>query len=524
MSTSSSQQHYDVLIVGAGVSGIGAACHIKKSKALRNKTFAILERRNDVGGTWDLFRYPGIRSDSDMYTYGYKFRPWAQTNSTNKVLASGSEIKQYISDTVQEYDVEPSIQFGTKVVSCNYSSDTARWTMKAENEMTGDTKTYTAKFLINATGCYDHDQSYRPKFPGEDKFQGDIIEPQHWPEKYSYRNKKVVVIGSGATAISLVPAMAKDAAHVTMLQRSPTYIASIRSEDATMVQLSRFLPSRIVNYIGRARYIAQQKHTWWMSKNKTDELRQFLLDRVKKQLDGASDMKHFIPKYNPWDVRLGLAPDGDFFQVIRFGEASVVTDHIETFTNKGIKLKSGQELEADVIVTATGLNHQVLGGVDLTVDGRKVEVARQMLYKSVLFQDVPNAAMIVGYSNNSWTLKVDLAMEYLTRLLTYMDKNGYDQVIAKDDDDNGNGTNQMSDETILGCLKSNSWRRAASKLPKLGTCGPWKVGNDYSQDVKALRYGPITDDALHFSKVNSEKDRCRTDCFSQALPPKLYLH
>lgn len=479
-------QNFDVLIIGAGISGIGAACHLKRE--LPHKTFAILERRNAIGGTWDLFRYPGIRSDSDMNTFGFSFRPWTET----RVLSDGPSIKRYLEDTAREYDVFRHIRFGTKVTSAKFSTRDALWTIEAVDEKTGEKSTYTANFVIACTGYYNYDQGYQPEFPGEKNFKGLIVHPQKWPEDLDYTGKKVVVIGSGATAVTLVPAMAPKTAHITMLQRSPTYIVSIPSNDFLSETLRKFLPKSWVYQMARMRNVALQRLMYVLSKARPNAVRRLILGAAKQRLGDAVDIKHFSPKYNPWDERLCVVPDGDLFEVLKSGKASIVTDHIETFTEKGIQLKSGKELEADIIVTATGLNVELLGGVEVEVDGAKVPVPERVTYKAVLVEGVPNAAIIFGYTNASWTLKVDIACEYLCRLLKHMEKNNLRMVVPQAPAD------VKTNDTVMGSLSSGYIRRAADKLPRQGKSGVWKVTNDYLADSAMLKLLPITDDALKF--------------------------
>lgn len=479
--------HYDVLIIGAGISGIGAACYLRRE--LPNKTFAILERRNAVGGTWDLFRYPGIRSDSDMNTFGFGFRPWTET----RVLSDGPSIKKYVEDTAKEYDVMNKIRFGSKVTRASFSSKDALWTIEGETEKGGEKFTYTANFVIACTGYYKYDEGYKPDFPGEKNFKGQIIHPQKWPEDLNYTGKRVVVIGSGATAVTLIPAMADKTKHITMLQRSPTYIVSIPSTDMMSEGLRRFLPKTWVYQVARMRNVALQRLIFWLAKTRPSAIRRLILAGAKRQLGDSVDIKHFTPKYNPWDERLCVVPDGDLFNTLKSGKASVVTDTIETFTEKGIKLKSGQELEADIIVSATGLNVQLMGGVEVEIDGKKAPVTERVTYKAVLVEGIPNAAIIFGYTNASWTLKVDIACEYICRLLKHMDKNHHRLVVAHAPSD------VKTQDTVMGGLSSGYIRRAADKLPRQGTHGVWKVSNDYLSDTAMLRFGGIADDALEFT-------------------------
>jgi cation diffusion facilitator CzcD-associated flavoprotein CzcO len=491
------EQHLDVLIVGAGISGIGAACHLTRESP--GKTYAILERRQTMGGTWDLFRYPGIRSDSDMFTFGFNFRPWLET----KVLADGTSIREYVQDTAAEYGVEKHIRYGIKVLSANWSSAEARWTVEAVTEATGEPTRFTANFVMACTGYYNYDHGYRPDFPGQERFTGEVVHPQHWPDDLDYAGKKVVIIGSGATAVTLVPAMAEDAAHVTMLQRSPTYIVSLPAEDKISANLRRVLPASVVYKLARRRNIGIQRAIYALAKARPNAVRKLVLKGAERQLKGTSDLRHFSPKYDPWDQRLCIVPDGDLFKSIRDGKASIVTDRIESFTETGISLESGDELEADLIITATGLNVQLMGGATLEVDGSPVAVNQAVTYKGVLLEGVPNAAIVFGYVNASWTLKADIAAEYACRLINHMDAHGYTQVVAHAQEaDRGEGS-------VLAALNSGYVRRGNDHLPRQGTHGPWKVRNDYLRDVPVLRRAPIEDGILEFSRVRSAPKRAR---------------
>ncbi len=481
-------QHFDVLIVGAGISGIGAACHL--SRECPNKRVGIIERRKSMGGTWDLFNYPGIRSDSDMYTFGYNFRPW----TSPQTLADGPAIKQYVMDTARENGVDKKIHYGLKVTGAQWSSQAQQWTIETLREEDGKTASYTTNFLMICTGYYNYDKGYKPDFPGEKDFEGLVIHPQHWPENLDYSGKKVVIIGSGATAVTLLPAMADKTAHITMLQRSPTYMASLPAVDPMASRLMGILPDMMVYRIMRARNIALQRWSFVASRKFPKQARDLLLRLARRQLGKEVDMRHFTPSYDPWDERICAMPNGDFFKAVRGGRASVVTDRIKTFTREGILLESGQELKADIIVSATGLNLQFLGGMKLVIDG-KVRVPKEsMLYKSVLLEGVPNAAIVIGYTNASWTLRADLAAEYLCRLLNHMDKKGY--AVATPIDHEG----CRSDETIMGSLKSGYVRRAANEMPHQGKHGPWKLTHDYYRDIPMLRKDPIEDKYLNLTR------------------------
>ena len=487
------KQHYDVLIIGAGVSGIGMACHLKRE--CPGKRFAILERRQSLGGTWDLFRYPGIRSDSDMFTFGYNFRPW----TGGKVLADGASIKQYVADTARENDVERNIRYGVAGKTADWSSEEKCWKLTAENEKTGEAETYTASFLVGCTGYYNYDQGYKPDFPGEKDFKGQVVHPQHWPENLDYTGKKVVVIGSGATAITLVPTMAEKAAHVTMLQRSPTYLMPLPSTDKVTLALQKVLPEKAAYRLTRARNISISRLLYERSRKSPKAMRRLFLSVIKRQLKGKADMRHFTPDYNPWDQRLCVVKDGDLFDAIKAGTASIKTDHIERFTDTGIRLRSGEELEADIIIPATGLDIQMLGGIQPTVDGQGVVLKEKVIYKNVMVEGMPNAAMIFGYTNISWTLKADIASEYLCRLINHMDRKGYQVVVPRDTE------NSLGNDTILGSLDAGYIKRAEDRLPRQGTHGPWKASQNYLKDVKILRFEPIEDGYLEFDGRRSQQ-------------------
>ncbi|MEO6885091.1 MAG: NAD(P)/FAD-dependent oxidoreductase [Jatrophihabitantaceae bacterium] len=480
-------EHVDVLIIGAGLSGIGAACHL--TRECPGKTYRIVERRQAIGGTWDLFRYPGIRSDSDMMTFSYNFRPWTST----KVLSDGEAIREYVVDTAKKYGVPQHIRFGRQVINGNWSSADQRWTLTALNEASGETETFTANFIIGCTGYYNYDKGYEPDFPGRDEFAGQIVHPQRWPEDLDYAGKRVVVIGSGATAVTLVPAMAKIAAHVTMLQRSPTWIVSLPSEDNISATLRKVLPARVVHKLARQRNILIQRATYTLFRSNPTVARKIVLAGVKRQLGPNIDVKHFTPSYDPWTQRLCVIPDGDLFRVLRKGKASVVTAQIETFTKTGIRLKSGDELEADIVVTATGLQIQMLGGAHLSVDGVSRPLRETVTYKGVMVEGVPNAAMIFGYTNASWTLKADIASEYICRLINHMDKRGSKVAVPNAPYDVRGG------DSIMGGLDSGYVRRGNDLMPRQGTEQPWMVLNNYLRDAPTLRNKPIDDGLLQFT-------------------------
>jgi len=479
--------HFDVLIIGAGLSGIGNACQIAQAHPTRS--MAILERRQSIGGTWDLFRYPGVRSDSDMFSFGFKFRPW----NALKVLADGPSIRQYIRDTAQQFGIDQKIRYGLKTLSASWCSSARLWTVTALHEASGETRQFTARFVVMCTGYYNYDAGFLPQFPGVQDFKGRCVHPQQWPEDLDYRGKKVVVIGSGATAVTLVPSMAETAAHVTMLQRSPSYVFSLPAVDKLTAVLTRLMPERWAYALARRRNILIQRALYNACRRWPKAMRAFLLSSVRKQVGPKVDMRHFTPKYMPWDERLCAVPDGDLFKVLREGKASVATDHIDSFNATGIRLKSGRQLDADIIVTATGLSLQMLGGVELVVDGTPRPLQRQMTYKGVLVQDMPNLAWIFGYTNASWTLKSDLAGAYLARLLRHMDEQGVDVVTPCDDEGNA------MDQGMLDTLQSGYVQRAKDLLPRQGRKLPWKVLMNYAHDTRALLKAPVADRPLKFS-------------------------
>lgn len=489
------EKQIDILIVGAGISGLGVAAHL--SKNCPNRKFEIIERRESFGGTWDFFKYPGIRSDSDMSTFGYRFKPWQKSN----VLADGASIKGYLSEVIEEYKLKEKIKFQHRVLAANYDSVQKKWIVEIE-DANQKKQTWVANFVVGCTGYYNYDQGFQPNFPNQEAFKGQIIHPQFWPENLDYAGKKVVIIGSGATAITLVPAMVKGGAgHVTMLQRSPTYIATVPSIDFVYEKMRKVLPEDLAYKLTRARNIGMQRGIYALAQKQPKILRKLLLKSVEMQLKGKVDMKHFTPTYNPWDQRLCVVPDGDLFKILRSGKASIATDQIDKFTETGIQLKSGEHIEADIIVSATGLEIQILGGIKATIDGKPMNTSQHMLYKGVMVSDVPNMAMIIGYINASWTLKVDVAADYICRLLNYMDKKGYDAVIPEGD------ATELMDDTVMGSLSSGYIARAAEVMPKQGKHAPWKVSNNYLADRKELKQAKFEDNVLKFEKRDADTAR-----------------
>ncbi len=484
-------EYVDVLIIGAGLSGIGAACHLKKN--CPSKSFAILEGRERMGGTWDLFQYPGIRSDSDMYTLGYNFKPW--TNP--KAIADGPSILSYIKETAQEHNIDKHICYQSKVKSANWSNRDSLWTVSIEDTSTGKEKTISCNFFISCAGYYSYKSGYQPEFEGKDDFEGNIIHPQNWPKDFDYSGKKVVVIGSGATAVTIVPAMTDKAEHVTMLQRSPTYMMSLPAKDESINKLRKYLPDNLVYRIARTRNVALSLGTYQVSRRFPEKTKEFLLAQVEKQLGSSSDMKHFTPTYNPWDERLCAVTNGDLFKAIRKNKASVVTDHIDKFTKKGILLKSGELLEADIIITATGLNVQMLGGIELSVDNKKFNITEKMLYKGILIEGLPNLGLVFGYTNASWTLKADLVSEYVCRLMNQMDRKGMRQCTAINADKKVHHTPFLD-------MQSGYIQRALDKVPQQGSHLPWKLYQNYAFDMAMLRLGKMNDGIIQYSHPKTE--------------------
>lgn len=497
-------QHFDTLIIGAGLSGIGTAVRINKEHPQRS--LAIIERRHRVGGTWDLFRYPGIRSDSDMASFGYGFKPW----NSEKVLADGPSIRNYISEVADEYGLHDKIQYGLKIVESNWSSDEQHWRVTAAVEGSDETRHFTCNFLINCSGYFNHDKGFRPDFPGEDNFRGQIIHPQQWPENLDYAGKKVLVIGSGATAVTLVPSMAKTAGHVTMLQRSPSYVFSMPNNDSMSVFLRRFLPVQLAYRIVRSRNLLVQRGLYIACRRWPKMMRNFLLNGVKKRVGPDFDMRHFSPKYMPWDERLCAVPDGDLFEALREKRASIVTDHIDTFTADGVRLKSGAEIKADIIIAATGLNLQMMGGMVLKVDDELTPLNKQMTYKGALIQNIPNFMWVFGYTNAPWTLKSEIASQYLCRLFRYMDERGLSVVTPRDDQ------NHALDDGIMDSLQSGYVQRDKDCLPRQGSDGPWKVTMHYGKDKKMLLEQPIDDGCLEFQASRSNPANSRVTKLTSA--------
>jgi cation diffusion facilitator CzcD-associated flavoprotein CzcO len=489
-------EHFDVLIVGAGLSGVGAGWHLKNASP--DRSYVILEGREAIGGTWDLFRYPGIRSDSDMYTLGYAFKPWTEA----KAIADGPSILKYVRETARDFGIDKHIRYGHQVRSAAWSSEDARWTVEARRA-DGQTVRITANFVFLCGGYYSYEAGYTPDFPGAARFKGQVVHPQKWPENLDYAGKRVVVIGSGATAMTLVPEMARTAGHVTMLQRSPTYVVSRPAEDALANRLRKWLPAMAAYNLIRWRNVLMGMWFYRLTRRKPAQVKQTIIDMVRQALGPDYDVgRHFTPSYNPWDQRLCLVPDADLFEAIKAGKAEVVTDQIETFTATGIQLKSGQALKADIIVTATGLVLQVMNGLSITVDGRAVDPGKTLSYKGMMYEDVPNLASAFGYTNASWTLKCDLTCEFVCRLLNHMQKTGQRQVTPRNDDPD------IERQPWLD-FSSGYVQRAMEKFPKQGSKAPWKLHQNYAMDLMSLRYARLEDGVLEFSNPTPAKARTR---------------
>jgi len=479
----------DVLIVGAGLSGIGAACHLRQR--CPDKTFAILEARDAIGGTWDLFRYPGIRSDSDMFTLGYAFRPWTSA----RAIADGESIRRYVNQTARDRGVTGHIRFHHRVVRAEWSGASARWTVTAERTDTGETVTLTCRFLWACCGYYRYDDGYAPDFAGVERYAGRVVHPQRWPEDLDYAGRRLLVIGSGATAVTLVPALARDAGHVTMVQRSPSYILAIPTHDRLAAALRRRLPERTAYSIIRWRNVLFSVLIYRLSRRRPRLMKALLRKQLVAQLPPGYDIAtHFTPRYEPWDQRLCLSPDGDLFAAIRGGRVSVATGPVDTFTETGVRLATGEELTGDIVILATGLRLLALGGMELRVDGVEVELGDTVAYKGMMLSGVPNFALTVGYTNASWTLKADLVAEYVCRLLRHLDERGY-QVVTPVAPPASEPRRPLID------LMSGYVRRGADAMPKQGTRPPWRLYQNYPRDVWLLRHGRLDDKGVRFTRA-----------------------
>jgi cation diffusion facilitator CzcD-associated flavoprotein CzcO len=489
-SMADSRADVDVLIVGAGLSGIAAAYFLRTK--VPAATYAILEGRDAIGGTWDLFRYPGVRSDSDMHTLGYSFRPWRGAKS----IVGGDEIAAYIRETARAYGIDRAIRFGHRVVRAAWSSANARWTVDVQAGPEATPVLFTCRFLFMCSGYYDYAGGYLPAWPEMERFRGRLVHPQQWPADFDYTGKRVLVIGSGATAVTLVPGLAEQAAHVTMLQRSPTYVVARPSETPLVRGVRRMFPAQFAGAFARWYYVLFMMYSYHLARRQPERVKAAIVSMARAQLGPAYDVAtHFTPNYNPWDQRLCLAADGDLFAALRAGTASIVTGEIERFTETGVQLRSGEALDADAIVAATGLSMKLMGGVDIVVDGAAVDLSHTMSYKGMMFTGIPNLALCLGYTNASWTLKSELVARYVCRLIKYMDAHGYAMCVARRNP-------AVPEEPAIG-LTSGYVRRAEHLMPKQGTRRPWKLHQNYALDLAALRFGRLRDGVIEFIRAPS---------------------
>ena len=476
----------DVLIIGAGISGIGAAYHLQKN--CPGKSYSIIEARSEIGGTWDLFRYPGIRSDSSMYTFGYIFKPWV----SDKAISPGEDIRRYLNEAATENGIRENTCFNKRLTAASWCSKSARWSCTIENLDTSTVDTVQSRFLFYGGGYYNYQQGYTPEFKDRESFNGTVIHPQHWPQSLDYTGKNIVVIGSGATAVTLVPTLAQTAKKVTMLQRSPTYIVAMPEQDVFANRLKRFLPARFAYQLARWKGILYGMYTFQLARRKPHLVKRFLVNAVKEQLGEEFDTeKHFTPSYNPWDQRLCLVPNGDLFKAIKSGAADVVTDHIDCFTETGVQLKSGEHLPADIIVTATGLNMEVCSGLKIYVDDREIDFADTFSYKGMMLSGIPNFAFSMGYTNASWTLKSDLISAYFCKLINHIDKSGlrYCMPVLPEAG--------IEEDSIMD-FSSGYVQRALEKMPKQGKSKPWRLHQNYVLDKLSLGLGSVKDPSIHF--------------------------
>jgi cation diffusion facilitator CzcD-associated flavoprotein CzcO len=487
-------EHVDVVVVGAGLSGIGAGYHLQTMSP--DRSYVILEGRDGLGGTWDLFKYPGIRSDSDMHTLGFSFKPWTEAKS----IADGPSILQYLKQTVAQFGIDKHIRYGQLVTQAQWSSDDAQWTVTATNKATGVSNTITCSFLFMCSGYYSYKKGHTPEFAGREKFKGLVIHPQEWPTDLDYAGKRVVVIGSGATAVTIVPSMADKADHVTMLQRSPTYMVSRPDHDVLANRLRKVLPPKMAYNLTRFKNTWRQQLVYNKTRTDPDKVKQLLLGGIQLELGADYDIaKHFTPAYNPWDQRLCLVPNGDFFKSMREGKASVVTDHITSFTETGIQLASGEHLDADIIITATGLELVTLGEMDFYVDGNQVDFAKTWTYKGFAYSDIPNMASTFGYINASWTLRSDLTAEYVCRLLNHMRKKGVAQCTPRLREQDRN----MKERPWIDGFSSGYMQRMMHRMPRQGDHEPWINPQNYRRDKKMFKHSPIDDGVMQFSKQSA---------------------
>ena len=487
-------EHVDVVVVGAGLSGIGAGYHLQTMSP--DRSYVILEGRESLGGTWDLFKYPGVRSDSDMHTLGFSFKPWTEAKS----IADGPSILKYLKQTVSQFGIDKHIRYGQLVTKAQWSTDDAQWTVTSTNKATDTTNTYTCSFLFMCSGYYSYKKGHTPEFTGRERFKGTIVHPQEWPTDLDYAGKRVVVIGSGATAVTIVPSMADKAAHVTMLQRSPTYMVSRPDHDVLANRMRKVLPPKMAYNLTRFKNTWRQQLVYNKTRTDPNKVKQLLLGGIQLELGAEYDIaKHFTPNYNPWDQRLCLVPNGDFFKSMREGKASVVTDHIASFTETGIQLASGEHLDADIIVTATGLELVTLGEMDFFVDGNQVDFAKTWTYKGFAYSDIPNMASTFGYINASWTLRSDLTAEYVCRLLNHMRKKGVVQCTPRLREQDRN----MKERPWIDGFSSGYMQRMMHRMPRQGDHEPWINPQNYRRDKKMFKHSPIDDGVMQFSKQSA---------------------
>ena len=487
-------EHVDVVVVGAGLSGIGAGYHLQTMSP--DRSYVILEGRESLGGTWDLFKYPGVRSDSDMHTLGFSFKPWTEAKS----IADGPSILKYLKQTVSQFGIDKHIRYGQLVTKAQWSTDDAQWTVTSTNKATGATNTHTCSFLFMCSGYYSYKKGHTPEFTGRERFKGTIVHPQEWPTDLDYAGKRVVVIGSGATAVTIVPSMADKAAHVTMLQRSPTYMVSRPDHDVLANRMRKVLPPKMAYNLTRFKNTWRQQLVYNKTRTDPNKVKQLLLGGIQLELGADYDIaKHFTPNYNPWDQRLCLVPNGDFFKSMREGKASVVTDHIASFTETGIQLASGEHLDADIIVTATGLELVTLGEMDFFVDGNQVDFAKTWTYKGFAYSDIPNMASTFGYINASWTLRSDLTAEYVCRLLNHMRKKGVTQCTPRLREQDRN----MKERPWIDGFSSGYMQRMMHRMPRQGDHEPWINPQNYRRDKKMFKHSPIDDGVMQFSKQSA---------------------
>jgi len=487
-------EHVDVVVVGAGLSGIGAGYHLQTM--CPDRSYVILEGRDGLGGTWDLFKYPGIRSDSDMHTLGFSFKPWTEAKS----IADGPSILQYLKQTVAQFGIDKNIRYGQLVTKAEWSTDDAQWTVTSTNKATGASNTISCSFLFMCSGYYSYKKGHTPEFAGRERFKGTVVHPQDWPTDLDYAGKRVVVIGSGATAVTIVPSMADKAAHVTMLQRSPTYMVSRPDHDVMANRMRKVLPPKMAYNLTRFKNTWRQQLVYNKTRTDPDKVKQLLLGGIKMELGADYDIaKHFTPAYNPWDQRLCLVPNGDFFKSMREGKASVVTDHITSFTETGIQLASGEHLDADIIITATGLELVTLGEMDFFVDGNQVDFAKTWTYKGFAYSDIPNLASTFGYINASWTLRSDLTAEYVCRLLNHMRKLGVAQCTPRLREQDHN----MKERPWIDGFSSGYMQRMMHRMPRQGDHEPWINPQNYRRDKKMFKHSPIDDGVMQFSKQSA---------------------